>query len=256
MEDKAILSSSDWLTDRHMSAANSILKMQFPGINGLQETTGIPHYSDSQDKWLVNKQFQKQAAPSAQIHFNGSNHWVFTCQRNEGNEVLYADSLSSKNAPNSNVQIQIAQIYGRSQSNLLVHVPKVQQQPNSYDCGIFAIAHAVEFCLNPKTYSGKQNFDFSCMRTHLTTCLENEKFEPFPKESSRLRNVKIDITKNIRTVEISCQCGLPDFLDDMVGCENRKCRKWYHLRCVGVSKGQECSWVCEKCMKEHVFSVK
>ena len=48
-------SSREWLNDRHMSAANSILKMQFPGINGLQETTGIPHYSDSdsQDKWMV-----------------------------------------------------------------------------------------------------------------------------------------------------------------------------------------------------------
>lgn len=89
----------------------------------------------------------------------------------------------------------------------------------------------------------------------MTTCLENEHFEQFPKESSRLRNVKIDINRNVRTVEISCRCGMPDFVDDMVGCENRKCRKWYHLRCVGVNKGQVSSWVCEKCEKEHSFNV-
>ena len=89
-----------------------------------------------------------------------SSFFVFTCQSNEDNEVLYADSLSAKNFPNSNVQIQIAQIYGRSPSNLSVHTPKVQQQPNSFDCGTFAIAYAVEFCLNPKTYTDRQNFDF------------------------------------------------------------------------------------------------
>ena len=168
---------------------------------------------------------------------------------------MYADSLVAENAPNSNVQIQISQIYGRSSSNVFVHVPKVQQQPNSFDCGIFAIAHAVEFCFNPTTYSGKHNFDIVSMRNHLTTCLENDNFEPFPKESSRLRNVMIDINRKVKKVEISCQCGMPDFVDDMVGCENRKCGRWCHLRCVGVSKGQKCSWVCEKCTKEHSFSV-
>ena len=41
-------------------------------------------------------------------------------------------------------QIQIAQVYGHFCSNLSVNVPKVQQQPNSFDCGVFAIAHAVD----------------------------------------------------------------------------------------------------------------
>ena len=93
------------------------------------------------------------------------------------------------------------------------------------------------------------------LRTHFTACIENEHFTPFPKESSRLRNVKIDIKKHVKTIQISCRCGLPDFVDDMFACENRKCQKWYHLRCVGVSKGQECSWVYEKCQKEHSFNV-
>ena len=59
--------------------------------------------------------------------------------------------------------------------------------------------------------------------------------------------MKIDIRKHVKTIQISCRCGLPDFVDEIIGCENRKCQKWYHLRCVGVSKGQEWSWVCEKC---------
>ena len=75
------------------------------------------------------------------------------------------------------------------------------------------------------------------MRNHLTTCLENDHFEPFPKESSRLRNVMIYTNRKVKTVEISCQCGMPDFVHNMVGCENRRwCGRWYHLRYVGVSK--------------------
>ena len=65
---------------------------------------------------------------------------------------MYADSLVAENAANSNVQIHISQIYGRSSSNVFVHIPKVQQQPNSSDCGIFAIAHAVEFCMEGKSH--------------------------------------------------------------------------------------------------------
>ena len=49
IEDKYILSGCDWLNDRHMNAANSILKKQFLGINGLKETIIVPHYSDSQN---------------------------------------------------------------------------------------------------------------------------------------------------------------------------------------------------------------
>ena len=117
-----------------------------------------------------------------------------------------------------------------------VNIPKVQQQSNLSDGGLFAMAHAVEFCFNPKTYTARQNFEVGSLRKHLTACLENEQFQPFPKEYSRLRNVKIDINKNIKMTEISCRCGMPDFVDDMVVCENRKCRRWYHLRCVGVRK--------------------
>ena len=117
--------------------------------------------------------------------------------------------------------LQIAQVYGHFCSNLSVNVPKVQQQPNFFDCGVFAIAHAVEFCFNP-TYSAKQNFDVASLRTHLTACIENEQFTTSPKEPSWLRNVKIDIKKHVKTIQFSCLCGLSDFVDDMVRCNYRR----------------------------------
>ena len=49
-------------------------------------------------------------------------------------------------------------------------------------------------------------------------CIVKEHCEPFPKDSSRQKHVKIDINKNVRTIQISRHCGLSDFIDDMVGC--------------------------------------
>ena len=60
------------------------------------------------------------------------------------------------------------------------------------------------------------------LRTHLTVCIENEQFTTSPKEPSRLRNVTIDIKKHIKTIQFSCLCGLSDFVDDMVGCNDRR----------------------------------
>ena len=60
------------------------------------------------------------------------------------------------------------------------------------------------------------------LRTHLTACIENEHFTTSPKEPSRLRNVKIDIKKHVKTIQFSCLCGLSDFVDNMVGCNYRR----------------------------------
>ena len=151
--------------------------------------------TDSQGKWIPNKKFNNQAAPSGQIHYTGSNHWVFSCQLHENNEAIYLDSLISDKSPNNNLLIQMSQIYGKSNKKLNIHIPKVQPQPNSFDCGLFAIAHLVEFCLTGSAFSPKYNFEVPLMRNHLLKCIENKKFEPFPKQSSRLRNVKINVTK-------------------------------------------------------------
>ena len=63
------------------------------------------------------------------------------------------------------------------------------------------------------------------LRNHLTTCLENKHFEQFPRESTKLWNGKIDVNKNVRMIKSSCRCGMPDFVDAVFECKNRKCRK-------------------------------
>jgi Ulp1 family protease len=54
-----------------------------------------------------------------------------------------------------------------------VNLPTVQQQTNSIDCGVFAIAYATEFCFNQYTGGKGLTFNTSVMRDHLLQCLKS-----------------------------------------------------------------------------------
>ena len=58
--------------------------------------------------------------------------------------------------------------------------PDVQQQPNHYDSGLFALAYASSVCnnLDPATI----NYDQHCLRLHFLNCLKNGEFKSFPCE--------------------------------------------------------------------------
>ena len=82
---------------------------------------------------------------------------------------------------------------------LQVKIPRVQQQPNSYDCGLFAIANVVEFCFSPDSFNPRIIYDVSKMRQHLIECLENGKMSAFPKEKEKSRGKTNSFTcKNIK----------------------------------------------------------
>ena len=57
--------------------------------------------------------------------------------------------------------------------HLVVHVPPVQQQSGTTDCGAFAIAFAVHLLLGDKLEAAE--FDQSQMRQHLLVCLKERK---------------------------------------------------------------------------------
>ena len=70
------LTKGKWLTDEHTNLAQSLLKAQFPHINGLQSTD-----------WFVAEQHE-----ALQIHFVAGNHWV--ASSSFGKEVAVYDSKS------------------------------------------------------------------------------------------------------------------------------------------------------------------
>jgi hypothetical protein len=120
---------------------------------------------------------------------------------------------------------------------MVVKLPEVQQQTNGFDCGVYAIANLVEFCLKGSfNVKRKTNFIEKYMSSHLISCLESGHFTPFPQSTTS----DTDIVKvYTRKIESSCHYGKPDVFENMVGCEAKRgrvsCVKWAHIGCSCVS---------------------
>ena len=174
-----------------MSAVSKLYTNQFPNMNGLQDTTLVPYFCSSSKTWNFDKTFLRQGAPCVQIHFDGSAHWTTSLRsEKDSDSVYYLVSLDANSKIlKTNIQIQLSQIYSCKLSKLNIKIPRVQQQPNSNDCGLFAIANAVEFCHNQSSLNFCSSFIVLEMRERLVYSLENgtAKWPPF------LEKIKITI---------------------------------------------------------------
>ena len=113
-----------------------------------------------------------------QIHFTGQAHWVTSAYI--GGQIRLYDSCVTTTLTKS-LNAQLKQIYrGIAEKNgyLIVNEMSVQQQENSYDCGLFAIAFA--FHLAQGDEPSALNFDCKKLRQHLVECFEKEILSPFP----------------------------------------------------------------------------
>ena len=102
----------------------------------------------------------------------------------EGFYTVYKQLLEWKHVPLDSIALAfyfLQQFYRR------VILQNVQQQQNSVDCGIFAIAFLVELCANGFNNLINSTFDVSEMRNHLSVCIENKHFQPFPKTQDNVK---------------------------------------------------------------------
>ena len=79
---------------------------------------------------------------------------------------------------------QLEELYGwlyNEAEQLLIQFPSVQSQTAGIDCGLFAIANAVELLLDRNTNFSTMNFDQDRMRQHMFDCLLSCQLLPFPK---------------------------------------------------------------------------
>ena len=94
-------------------------------------------------------------------------------------EVYLMDSLGLTMNIGKDLFLQIASIYKCDGETLIVRKLGVQQQIGTLDCGLFAVAYAIEACL--KTDATVLCFDQTKMRQHLFKCLEQQVLKPFPQ---------------------------------------------------------------------------
>ena len=133
-EELKLINNEKMLTDTSINCARNILHEAFPNVAGLEDRTLGPKLNFSVHK----EEF-------VQILHTGSPHWLcvsnFGCKKGE---INYFDSLYGGVIAN-HVQKQIAKMLQEDSDHLTVHVKPVQQQTNTVDCGVFAIAFPTPF---------------------------------------------------------------------------------------------------------------
>jgi hypothetical protein len=89
----------------------------------------------------------RQTPHSVQIDHTGNHHWVHSIQDTSGTGFLL-DNKNPQQTVSASTQIQMSRIYSSNGNAIPVNLPTVQQQINSIDCGVFAIAYATEYGFN------------------------------------------------------------------------------------------------------------
>lgn len=112
------------------------------------------------------------------------------------------------------LHIQLACLYGTDYNLITVRLPQIQQQTNSIECGLFAIANTVQFCYSYYQGSDLLMYDAPYLRPHLIHCLETRRFTPFPRIETKAKLNKKKMT--YIDVQSDCKCRLPNLLEEMV----------------------------------------
>ena len=64
------------------------------------------------------------------------------------------------------------------------------------------------------------------MREHLIKCLETSEMKPFPV----IRDRRTGATSKLK-INVYCYCRCPDGGTQMVQCETKMCKDWFHVNC-------------------------
>ncbi|XP_078695111.1 polycystin-1-like protein 2 [Branchiostoma floridae x Branchiostoma belcheri] len=228
--DKAVLTNNEMLTDDLIQAAQRLLHHQYPALQGLEApTVGLCEY-----------EFAKMTGKGLQIHHNRRAHWVLSSYT-DGQVRLY-DSLGTDMT--TYLQVQLYQTYtafaDQERNVLTIILPEVQRQKNAVDCGLFAIAWAVDIAQGQDVSSIA--YDDKEMRSHLVKCFEQGRLTRFPHLTSQRK--KVGLTR-VSRISLVCRCKQEEGLGRIEAC--RACQRIFHVSCLPVNPPSDDTWECGDC---------
>ena len=192
----------EWLDDTIINAAQQLLKQQFSGKKGFQNT-------------LLSQRLQFEVAThnSIQIH-HVHNYWLTTSSDEEGNVHIYDSLVRYKLS--GQLKQQIASIYRTDQTEMKVSIEAVQQQKGPSNCGLFAVAFAFDIAagVDPQNI----NYIQAEMGEHLLSCLCKGNITPFPRYFGKTASVR-KCKPSVVRFRVYCICRQTECLDS----------KWYNV---------------------------
>ena len=162
-EDRKLLESGGWLNDKHINAAQMLLKVQHSHISSLQNTLlqQIDGFQVQGNKVFV------------QCLNLRNNHWITASNmRCAPGTVKKFYSWHLSLSPS--VKKTIASLVHTNDSSFSLKYADMQYQTGGNDCGLFAFAlcHGHD----PSTLTFEQKY----MRSHLLRAFETRSLTPFP----------------------------------------------------------------------------
>jgi hypothetical protein len=141
---KKIITDQKCIESDIINHVHTVLARQFSDIKGFQNTAFAPQFNIVEQEWISNKKITDITGKCAQINHTGQDHSVTSVQT-DTDETYILDSLFEKLTVSQ--EIKQSQIYSHGKKRLLVKMPEIHKQTHSIDCGLYAIANAVEYCL-------------------------------------------------------------------------------------------------------------
>ena len=123
------------------------------------------------------------ALPKTQVFYqilHDSDHWILVSTIDPPHPAVKLIDSNFHGGISSNVQRQTAFILRTQTDKIITSVQPVQQQTNSNNCGVFAVAFLVELLFNDDPTS--VIFNVKTMPLHLFSCHKSQRFEnSFPR---------------------------------------------------------------------------
>ena len=158
--DKEAILRGERLNDIHILFAQTLLKQQFPGVQGLSCTLTQDRLRFDIDKDIV------------QVCHVRNNHWIVVSNiLSESKQIDIFDRVYSNIEENT-----AALVSGMfDQPVELKGYPSLEKQKGSMDCGVYCIAVCASLL-----HRSSMNFSQSLLRPKLISCFEKFHVSPFP----------------------------------------------------------------------------
>ena len=118
---------------------------------------------------MITRAFQSMTNEHILLLYDGSNHWLLSSCSNGG--VQICDSLRDTLSQVSQTCVNsLYREYIGGRGKIKISFLPVSKQPDSYNCGLFAIAFGAEMLDGKSPVNAR--FDVDKMRPHLIQCLD------------------------------------------------------------------------------------